>query len=194
MDVKSKINTLLSYIFSKKFVVTAVFMSFFIAIMWYMLWATSISHYTVLVKDFPELRIYLGFGFSMGLILTLGSLRHLPSTKKLKYLGERFLGYSAVFTVLVLNSADVYVYLFPDKTIGYLSEYDVEFPGPARGKSGHCEAGLWIKDTNTDRWKELCTSKAALLVERRQGMDAVWVTARVNKLGSYIVNYEFVYK
>jgi hypothetical protein len=30
--------------------------------------------------------------------------------------------------------------------------------------------------------------------KKEEGMDEVWVTARVNKLGSYIVDYQFIYK
>ena len=95
--------------------------------------------------------------------------------------------------VLSLYCYDVYVYLFPDKIIGYESEYEVVFPGPSRGKYGHCEAGIWLKDQNTTRWIQLCTNKEFLRNHRKQGMTGVWVTARVNKIGTYIVKYEFIY-
>lgn len=95
--------------------------------------------------------------------------------------------------ILSLNCYDVCVYLFPDKVISYESEYDVVFPGPSIGKYGHCEAGLWLKDQNTSRWIQLCTNKEFLRSHHKQGMTGVWVTARVNKIGSYIVKYEFIY-
>ncbi|HAH0308651.1 TPA: hypothetical protein ACIYV6_005231, partial [Escherichia coli] len=58
---------------------------------------------------------------------------------------------------------------------------------------GHCEAGLWLKVQNTSRWIQLCTNKEFLRSHHKQGMAGVWVTARVNKIGSYIVKYEFIY-
>ena len=111
----------------------------------------------------------------------------------LKYFANTFLCGFSLGLVLSLNCYDIYVYLFPDKIIGYESEYEVVFPGPSRGKHGHCEAGLWLKDQNTNRWIQLCTNKEYLHSHRKQGMTGVWVTARVNNIGSYIVNYEFIY-
>ncbi len=61
------------------------------------------------------------------------------------------------------------------------------------GKFGRCEAGLWIEDQSTNRWIELCTNKMDLDKNIQQGMQLVWVSARTNKIGSYIMNYTFIY-
>lgn len=95
--------------------------------------------------------------------------------------------------VLILNIFDVYVYLFPDEVITYTSEYEIVFPGPSRGKSGRCEAGLWVKDRHTNQWKQLCINQKILLTKRKQGMTKVMITARINQLGTYIVDYQFIY-
>jgi hypothetical protein len=106
-----------------------------------------------------------------------------------------FIAGGLVGLTLSLNAFDAYVYLFPDKTISYTSDYDVSIPGPYRGRY-RCEAGVWLKDISTSRWIELCSSKEELKIgnKRQQGMDAVWVTARVNRVGSYIVDYQFIFK
>lgn len=160
---------------------------------WYMLWASTLSHRTVLMGFVPEWMVYITTGAVVGLFFAGRTVYRRPIDKTSKYVLEMFFCGFCFGFICVLNSFDVYVYLFSDNLIHYESEYEVVFPGPARGKSGHCEAGLWIKDVHTNRWLQLCTNKKDLSAKRKQGMDRVWVTAKVNDIGSYIVNYEFVY-
>ncbi|WP_036626174.1 hypothetical protein [Pantoea sp. AS-PWVM4] len=160
---------------------------------WYTLWASSLSHNTILQKSVPEWITYISIGLFIGGVFFLHALYKRTFNKTLKYLFNAFIGGFCLGFALSLNCYDVYVYLFPDKVIGYESEYEVVFPGPSRGKHGHCEAGIWLKDQNTSRWIQLCTSKEYLHSHRKQGMTGVWVTARVNNIGTYIVKYEFIY-
>ncbi|BCQ36445.1 hypothetical protein ERHA54_40420 [Erwinia rhapontici] len=160
---------------------------------WYMIWASILSHRTVLMEFVPEWMVYITTGAVIGLFFAGRTVYRRPVNKTPKYVLEMFFGGFCFGFICVLNIFDVYIYCFPDNLIRYESEYEVVFPGPSRGKSGHCEAGLWIKDPHTNRWLQLCTNKKELSYKRRQGMDRVWVTAKVNHIGSYIVEYEFVY-
>lgn len=160
---------------------------------WYMLWASAISHYTVLQNTVPEWTTYFCTGITTGSLSFIYAFYIRTFNRTLKYLLNAFTGGFCLGFILSLNCYDVCVYLFPDKVISYKSEYDVVFPGPSKGKYGHCETGLWLKDQNTSRWIQLCTNKEFLRSHHKQGMAGVWVTARVNKIGSYIVKYEFIY-
>ncbi|UNK63215.1 hypothetical protein [Buttiauxella ferragutiae] len=158
-----------------------------------MLWASSISHNTILQKSVPEWATYISFGVLIGCFSFIHAFYLRTFNKTIKYLCNEFFGGFCLEFVLSLNCYDVYVYIFPDKIIGYESAYEVVFPRPSRGKHGHCEAGIWLKDQNTTRWIQLCTNKEFLRSHRKQGMTGVWVSARVNKIGTYIVKYEFIY-
>ncbi|EMF1897489.1 hypothetical protein [Enterobacter roggenkampii] len=177
----------------KKLLVTAVIFSVLGGWLWYMSWASGISHNTILKKSVPEWMTYISLGVLIGTIFVMRVFYLRTFNKTLEYIASAFFSGFCLGFVLSLNGYDIYVYLFPDKIIGYESEYEVVFPGPSRGKHGHCEAGLWLKDQNTNRWIQLCTNKEYLHSHRKQGMTGVWVTARVNNIGSYIVSYEFIY-
>ncbi|ADU72601.1 hypothetical protein [Pantoea sp. At-9b] len=177
----------------RKWLVTAVMYILLGCWFWYMLWASSISKNTILQKSVHEWIVYISFGVFVGCVSLVYAFYQRTFNKTLKYLLNAFLGGLFFGFMLILNCYDVYVYLFPDKIIGYKSEYEVVFPGPSRGKHGHCEAGIWLKDQNTSRWIQLCTNKDYLYSHRKQGMTGVWVTVRVNKIGTYIVKYEFIY-
>lgn len=180
-------------IFSKKNVVLLTILLLLGGWLWYMAWASSLSHRTVLMRFVPEWTTYITTGSVIGLIFAGRTAYFRPVGKTPKYILEMFFGGFCFGFVCTLNIFDVYVYIFSDKLINYESEYEVVFPGPAIGKYSHCEAGLWIKDQHTKRWKELCTNKKEIYLHRKQGMDRVLVKARVNELGSYIVNYRFDY-
>lgn len=160
---------------------------------WYMLWELKISHNTILQKSVHEWITYISFGTFFGCVCFLRAFYKRTFNKSLKYLLNAFSGGFFLGFVTILNCYDVYVYLFPDKVISYESKYEVVFPGPSRGKYGHCEAGIWLKDQNTTRWIQLCINKEYLHNHRKQGMTGVWVTARVNNIGTYIEEYEFIY-
>lgn len=178
----------------KKWFISALFLIVFGGWIWYISWASGISHKTVLQKSVPEWKTYISFGALIGTFSFTYAFYAHAFNKKIKYLFNAFIGGFCLGFVLILNCYDVYIYLFPDKIIGYESEYEVVFPGPSRGKYGHCEAGIWLKDQNTNRWIQLCTNKEYLRTHRKQGMTGVWVSARVNKIGTYIEQYEFIYK
>ena len=160
---------------------------------WYMIWASSLSHRIVLMKFVPEWMVYITTGAVVGIICAGRAAYWRPVGKTPKYVFEMFFGGFCLGFVCVLNIFDVQVYIFSNKIINYESEYEVVFPGPAVGKFSHCEAGLWIKDLHTNRWMQLCTTKKDLYLNRKSGMNRVWVTARVNNLGSYISDYKFIY-
>jgi len=160
----------------------------------YILWASRIGRQTVLMASIPEWMTYITAGSIAGLILAARVTYYRPTGKTPIYILESFgVGFTLGF-VCSLHIYDVFVYLSPGEIIQYKSEYEVVFPGPAIGKSSRCEAGLWIKDLHTKRWIQLCTNKSALYNQRKQGMDAVWVTAHTNKIGSYIIEYQFIFK
>ncbi|WP_162286518.1 hypothetical protein [Pantoea stewartii] len=178
----------------KKWFILSVFFIIFGGWCWYMPWASGISRNTILKKSVPEWETYISFGALIGVFSLVYAFYSPNFNKKLKDLSSAFFGGFCLGFVSILNCYDVCVYLFPDKIIGYESQYEVVFPGPSRGKYGHCEAGIWLKDQNTTRWIQLCTNREYLHSHRKQGMTGVWVSARVNKIGSYIVQYEFIYK
>ncbi|TDS96097.1 hypothetical protein EDF78_103567 [Rahnella sp. BIGb0236] len=92
-----------------------------------------------------------------------------------------------------LTYYDYYVWFLSDNTVRYVTEYDVTFPGPSRGKSGHCEAGLLIKDKTLNRWITLCSSKAQLQKEHKQGMDGIYVVENVSRYGIRLIDTEFTW-
>ncbi|MEQ9887424.1 hypothetical protein [Pectobacterium zantedeschiae] len=185
---------MITYLVSKDFRVTLLVVSIILSIFWYMLWASSLSRRTILIKTLPDFTIYLTFGLVLGLIFAGRAFYSRSVKKKLKHTLEMFFGGFVLGFLSIVNIFDVYVYLFPDEVISYTSDYKIVFPGPSTGKSSRCEAGLWIKDVHTDQLKQLCTNRETLFKKRRQGMDELWITAKVNKLGTYIVDYRFTYK
>ncbi|ASN87014.1 hypothetical protein WBW39_07210 [Pectobacterium versatile] len=184
----------ITYLLSKDFLVTLLVLSIMLAIFWYMLWASQLSRRTILIEALPDFTIYLTFGIVSGIIFAGRAFYSRSVKKKLKHTLEMFLGGFVLGFLSIVNSFDVYVYLFPDDVINYTSDYEIVFPGPPKGKTSRCEAGLWIRDVHTGQLKQLCTSRETLFKKRRQGMNELWVTARINKLGTYIVDYRFTYK
>ncbi|KKI43539.1 hypothetical protein XK97_16130 [Obesumbacterium proteus] len=171
---------------------------FFILFIFYISWASRISNNTILIKSGAEVKLSF---IAIGMMATTAGisavrLAAVPRNRNdCIFILSMFIAGGLIGLTLSLNALDAYVYLFPDKTIYYASEYDVSIPGPYRGRY-RCEAGVRLKDIHTSRWIELCTSKEELEIgnKRQQEMDAVWVTARVNRVGSYIVNYQFIFK
>ncbi|PLR40901.1 hypothetical protein CYR55_06195 [Chimaeribacter californicus] len=167
-----------------------------ITFMMYLSWAIKISRSTILFSSFPQLTWILTISALGGLPFAWRACCRRPIGETPKYIFQTYFSGFSLFLLLSLNAFEVYVYLFPDKIISYVTDYDVTFPGPPRGRSGRCKAGLLIKDLHTSRWIELCSSKEALKIsdKRKQGMDGMWITTKVNELGTYIVKYEFTYK
>lgn len=178
----------------RKIIVLVVVFLFVGAWIFYMLWASRIAMRTVLMTSTPEWVTYITAGFLIGIVFAGRAIYYRPAGKISKHVVESFFGGFCLGFVCFINIYDVCTYLFPGDIVHYESEYEVTFPGPAVGKFSHCEAGLWIKDLNTEHWIKLCTNKSNLYDQRKQGMNAVWVTAHTNKIGSYIIDYKFIFK
>lgn len=177
----------------KQYLFTVVFLVIFVAWLAYLMWSSGIGKHVVLMKDIPEWTTYLTVGSISGLFFAGLAVYFRPVGESASYVLKLFGGGFSIGFVTVLNCYDVYVYVTANKITQYESEYEVRFPGPSKGKYSHCEAGLWIKDAPTKSWIQLCTNRTDLYNERKQGMTKVWVTARSNQVGSYIINYHFIY-
>ncbi|RNM05930.1 hypothetical protein [Dickeya undicola] len=165
---------------------------------YYLLWSSNIADHTILVTGLPKESSALKVATVTGISITFIVSVFRPSKgmiEKLKQWSISFTFSSAFGFALVINMFEVYIYLYPEKVIDYVTDYKVTFPGPSNGKH-RCEAGLWIKEQYTGRWLELCSSKEQLKFgeNRRQGMDGMYVVAQVNRYGSYIQHYEFAFK
>jgi hypothetical protein len=160
----------------------------------YMSKGARIARQTVLMPWIPELGTYIAFASLVGLVFAGRTFYSRPDGKSLKRLAESFFGGFCLSFFLSLNIYQVCVYLLPGDLVQYEAAYELRFPGPSLGRTNRCEAGLGFKDLNTDRWIVLCTDNLELSERRKRGMNALWVTAHSNKLGSYIVRYEFIYK
>jgi len=163
----------------------------------YMVWGVRLERRTVLMEFVPEWTTYFAVGVVVGVIFAARAIyvtyiwsSGQPSGKILESFASGFcLGF-----VCSLNIYAVLVYLLPGKIIQYESAYEIRYPGPSHGRSGSCEAGLWLRDTNTQSWIQLCTSKSELHDQMKLGANALWVTAYTNQIGSYILDYEFITK
>lgn len=157
----------------------------------YFFWAATTSSRTILMPEIPELTTYLLIGAIFGVVFAVPTIR---AGKTARSTIESFLGGFCVSLIFSLNSYSVAAYLLPGETISYESAYEVTYPGPSIGKLSRCEAGLWINVPHTDRRIELCTNKSDLNERIGRGVYAIWVTARTNKLGTYIIGYTFFRK
>ncbi|VVM48096.1 hypothetical protein [Pseudomonas fluorescens] len=154
---------------------------------YYFCWAAGISARTILMPELPEFTTCLIFGALVGIVFAGRAIR---AGETAKGAIQSFGGGFCISLFFSINFYDVCAYLLPGKVVSYESEYEVTYPGPSR----YCEAGLWINDPNTHRRIELCTNKTELNERIGRGIYAVWVTARTNKLGSYIIGYTFFRK
>lgn len=175
----------------KKVAIAAIVFLLLGAWFFYILWASSISARTILMPEIPEWTTYLVIGALVGIIYS-GRAIHTGKTTRSSI--DSFFGGFCLGFACSLNAYDVSTYLLPGETINYESAYEITFPGPAIGKFSHCEAGIWINDSNTHRRVELCINKSDLYEPRNRDMNAVWVTAHTNKIGSYIMSYTFFHK
>src|SRR5476651_2000181 len=135
----------------------------------YMLWAVRIGTRTVLMPSVPEWTTYTVVGCLVGLVFAGRAIYYRPGGRSSKRVAESFFGGFCLGLVLSLHIYDVCTYLLPGEIVHYESAYELNIPGPSFGKSGRCEAGLRIKDLNTDRWIELCTSKSEFYDRKKKG-------------------------
>lgn len=164
------------------------------ALMFYLQWAAGIARQTILMPYIPAWTTYIAVSILFGLIFAGRALCRLPVEITLKRIASAFSSGLCIGFVCVLNSYDVGAYLLPGETVEYDSTYEITYPGPALGRTSRCEAGLWIEDPNTGRRLQLCTNKADLDRQIQRGMTAVRVTARTNRIGSYIIGHQFIYQ
>lgn len=175
----------------KKRVITAVVVLLAGAWINYFFWAANISSRTILIPEIPELTTYLLVGAIFGVVFAVPTIRAGTMARSTI---KSFLGGFCLSLMVSLNCYSVAAYLLPGETVSYESAYEVTYPGPPIGKYSRCEAGLWISVPDTDRRIELCTNKSDLNEQIGRGIYAVWVTARTNKLGTYIKGYTFFRK
>lgn len=178
---------------SKRIVLTVVVFLLFGAWLYYVGWASKISARTVLMPEIPEWSTYLLISSITGLTAAIRTFYQRPGRKTAVQALNSFTGWFCLGFILSLNGYATAAYLLPGEIVSYKSSYELRYPGPPRGKFGRCEAGLWIEDQSTNRWIELCTNKMDLDKNIQQGMQFVWVSACTNKIGSYIMKYNFIY-
>lgn len=128
-------------------------------------------------------------GLSSATIITLLAVLCFPRRLTLRQLPKLFGSTAFLIGILSIQLPSALVRYLPHKRIQYLTEYDISFPGPSRGKSGHCEMGLWLKDRHLNRWIQFCSSRAWLKANCERGKDRIEVVEDVNRYGVKIVNY-----
>ena len=178
----------------KKIAVVAMVLLIFAALFSYLHWASRIAQQTVLMPWIPELATYIAVSVLMGLLFAGTTFYRRPLERSLKRAARSFSSGACVGFVCALNSCSVGTYLLPGDIVQYESDYEIHVPGPSLGRTSRCEAGLWINDLKTDRHFKLCTNNSDLHNQMAPGMNAVWVTAHSNKIGSYLDTYTFIYK
>lgn len=146
------------------------------------------------MEAIPQWLTSITIGCSIGVLFAGRVCYFRPIGKKPEYILEVFSGGFCLGLISSLGFFDVYCYFSPGELVTYTSDYKISYPGPFTGKFSRCEAGLWINDVHTHRSIQLCTSRSELYTQRMHTSDAVKVTARVNKFGSYIIKYTFITK
>jgi len=151
--------------------------------------------FTVFVyKWVPEWTTALTAGAIGGLIIAALMMPQMRRENKPWWEIIKIFGFGVMLIGLpALSYYEYLVWFFPEKTVSYVTEYDVTFPGPSKGKHGHCEAGLLIKDKTLGRWVTLCSSKEYLLKEHKQGMDGIYVVENVSRYGVRLTYTEFTW-
>ena len=75
----------------KKLLVTAVIFSVLGGWLWYMSWASGISHNTILKKSVPEWMTYISLGVLIGTIFVMRAFYLRTFNKTLEYIASAFL-------------------------------------------------------------------------------------------------------
>lgn len=152
--------------------------------------------FTVFLYDWvPQFTTALTAGAIGGLWCAWKALPQLRMQNKPFWdIAQPFFGGLCLFVVPGLLYHEYVVWFFPEKTVSYVTEYDVVFPGPSTGKSSHCEAGLQVKDKTLGHWITLCSSKEELRQQRERGMDGIFVVEQVSHYGVRLVRTEFTWK
>ena len=161
-------------------------------VLWFsiLLFSLRLSRKTVIADTVPELLTYITISALFGLVGAIFTAFRCPERDALKHITKAFGSCFFMIFITSLYGYDMYVYFYPDKVISYDTEYKVVHPGPSKGKYGHCEAGLKIKDKHTGYWFNICYSNDKLGKEQILDYGEVWVKTRVNEAGSYLESYK----
>lgn len=155
----------------------------------YILWAFGVATRTVLMESIPVWETHIVTGLVVGLVFACRMKSRVDSRMEVV---SFFIEGAIIGSMSVLFIYAVYVYLVPSDIVHYKSEYEVTTPGPVYKNRFRCEKGLNIKDVYTRKWFKFCKGESELDNEIKHGMNAVWVTARINKFGTYIIDYKFI--
>ncbi|WP_429193257.1 hypothetical protein [Aeromonas salmonicida] len=161
-------------------------------VLWFsiLLFSLRLSRKTVIADTVPELLTYITISALFGLVGAIFTAFRCPGRDALTHITKAFGSCFFMIFITSLYGYDMYVYFYPDKVISYDTEYQVVHPGPSKGKYGHCEAGLKIKDKHTGYWFNICYSNDKLGKEQILDYGEVWVKTRVNEAGSYLESYK----
>ena len=177
-----------SLIFLKKHKRKIIFLSVIGLWFIYFLWGIVIALRTALVDSIPVWETHILAGLIAG--LTFSGIMKFRGCSRIDALSF-FIEGAVVGSICVLNIYAICTYLAPGYTIEYESEYQYTVP-----KMGYrrCSGGLSIKDIHTKNWIRFCKEIPELDYEYEQARNTVWVTARVNKFGTYIIDYKIIPK
>jgi hypothetical protein len=185
MDIKG----CFSMIFFKRYKGIIIFLS--VVCLWftYFLWALRIGERTALMDSIPVWETHIIIGLIVGGVVAYIMKPFRPSQIEMLAF---FIAAGVVGSVSALNIHAVYAYLSPGDVVNYEAEYKV------RSLRGHhfrnsCSTALLIKDKHTENWIQFCKVGSEVYTETKYGMNTfMWVTARINKFGTYIIDYKFI--
>ncbi len=126
-------------------------------------------------------------GLLAALMVFMGRTRY-RSTKDML---QAFGGAACLCLMLAWNTPQAYILMRDGQHIEYDANWRLVHPGPSRGKSGRCEAGLQIDSTSLNRTITLCTTDNDIARQRAPGMDALRVTEKVTSTGVQLLAYRF---
>lgn len=126
-------------------------------------------------------------GLLAALMVFMGRTRY-RSTKDML---QAFGGAAVLCFMLSINTPEGYILMRDGQHIEYDAHWKIVHPGPSRGKSGRCEAGLRIESQSLNRTIELCTSDKEITRQRAPGMDVLRVTEKITSTGVQLLAYRF---
>ena len=169
----------------------------------YFFWAAGIGERTILMDSIPVWETHLIIGLIVGSVVAY--ITKSLCYSKVELLSTFILG-GVVGSVCILHVYAVCAYLTPGYIINYEPEYKytsniIKYGSGYRYTSDlnksryfYCSGGLSIKDIHTKNWIRFCKEIPELDYEYEQARNTVWVTARVNKFGTYIIDYKIIPK
>ncbi|NDJ57822.1 hypothetical protein GWD52_12615 [Enterobacteriaceae bacterium 4M9] len=104
---------------------------------------------------------------------------------------QAFGGAACLCFMLSLNTPECYVLMRDGLQTEYAAHWQIVHPGPSRGKSGRCEAGLRINSQSLNRALTLCTTDKEIARLRKPGMNSLLITEKVTSTGVQLLAYRF---